>query len=382
MISIVFDVGSCLETVTFLDLETLTGGKPFVRIKALLDTAPLAPSYTEVEGWQETSLESCRTYNNPFLRETAFTGTVGSVSGQELTLATSLGTLSLSSSPPSYPYYLEVTSGDNEGQRFDVASASGTSVILVTDASVCLGTPPFNTVIAVPDLAGASVVIRPHWTLGVLFPVGGFVASADAVSADQVQTYAAGAWTTYWLKTTTPATSWVKLGGDTSDQGSAVLPPGQGLFVLKRDPAITMLGYGEVRDNAFIRPLCKGLNLVGGGYPLTQSATGTASRQMNLINPVTPDLPVVFFGSRDFKTADSFFVWKGDTSAGATGYETYFLLRKNPAPADPGVFKWVTAGDSALTNMDAAPLFLGDRSVFIRAASDLHAYKTPSPWAP
>ncbi|MCX6874936.1 MAG: hypothetical protein NTW21_14185 [Verrucomicrobia bacterium] len=58
------------------------------------------------------------------------------------------------------------------------------------------------------------------------------------------------------------------------------------MFALKRDPAIdpaiTMLGYGEVRDNAFIRPLCMGLNLVGGGYPLTQSATGAASRQMNL----------------------------------------------------------------------------------------------------
>jgi hypothetical protein len=378
----VADNGSCFETVTFLDLETLTEGRPFVRIKAALDETNDAviehTSYTEVEGWQETSLEACRSFNNPFLRETAFTGTVNSVSGTQpvITFASNVGL----SFAPSGSYYLEVTSGDNEGQRFDVESASGASVTLATDSSLCVGTPPYNTLI-VPallgpplpaTLAGDTVVIRPHWTLGALFPVGSFVASGDAVSADQVQTYAAGAWTTYWLKTTTPAT-WVKLGGDATDQGSTVLPPGQGLFALKRNPAITMLGYGEVRANAFVRPLCKGLNLVGGGYPLDQSANGTGGRAMSKD-------PAGFFGSRDFKSADSFYLWQGDAGAGGNGYDTYYLLH-SVAP-QPVMTRWVKVGDAKLSARDTAPILLGGRSVFIRGAADLHGYTIPTPWTP
>jgi uncharacterized repeat protein (TIGR01451 family) len=387
MITVV-DIGTCLERVTFHDLETLTGGSPFVRIKAELDEAPPSgtdyTTYTEVEGWKETLLElCCRTYNNPFLRETAFTGTVGSVSGQVLTLSTSLGTLSLSSSPPSYPYYLEVTSGDNEGQRFDVASASGTAVTLATDSDLCAGTPPFNTLTTVPaSLAGDTVVIRPHWTLGELFPVGGFYANATAALADQVQTYTPGdapPWTTYYLHPDGATERWVKLvtPSDTSDQGSSVLPPGQGLFINKRSfataAATSILAYGEVRANDFKRPLCATNNLVGGGYPLDQSANGPAGRAMNKAF-------AGFFGSRDFKTADSIFVWKGDVVPNINGYDSYFLL--DNAPTLPAVLKWVKVGDANLAAEDETLLMLSDRSVFIRVKTARSAYTMPCPWTP
>ena len=49
-----------------------------------------------MEGWKETPLElCCRTYNNPYLRETAFTGTVSGVSGQNLVFAASGGSVDL-----------------------------------------------------------------------------------------------------------------------------------------------------------------------------------------------------------------------------------------------------------------------------------------------
>ena len=380
--------GTCLETVTIRDLETLTGlaaGEGFVRLTVALDTngddVVDATSSTEVEGWTDTGFQpaSCRTYNLPYLREPVFTGTVATVDGQGLTFTgESLGTLLA----PGVPYYLEVTSGDNEGQRFDVVSATGGTITLASDASLCDATPPFNTLTGAPPatLAGDTVVVRRHWTLGEVFPAADFTATDDKATADQIQVYTAGGWVLYWLYDDPSGPNRWVLAGDANyaDQGGQVLPPGQGVFLNTQTDGPTgenLLAYGEVRANDFIRPLCAGHNLVGGGFPVDQSATGTGSREMNL----APGLNE-FFGSRDFKTADSFFVWKGDANAALDGYETYYLLSNSPT--NPTIYRWVKVGDATLAAQDAQLLFLGDRSVFIRVAADHHAYRIPCPWAP
>ncbi|MEI8084411.1 MAG: hypothetical protein WCI74_21435, partial [Actinomycetes bacterium] len=310
-----------------------------------------------------------------FLRETAFSGSVGSVSDNTLTFA---GNVGLSIGTPG-TYYLEVTSGDNKGQRFDVDSAGGSTVTLANDGNLYSGAPPFNTLI-VPDpsseapplpssLAGDSVVIRPHWTLGELFPVTGFDATNDKATADQVQVYAAGTWTTYWLKNTLPPI-WVVYPNNTLDQASSVISPGEGMFVNIRNPATPILAYGEVRENDFVRPLGAGYNLVGGGYPLAQSANGTVGRAMSKAG-------AGFFGSLSFKTADSFSIWLGDATAGANGYDTYYLLDR---PTKSQLW-WVQIGDAGLVDKDAVELFTGDGAAFIRVASELRGYTMPCPWS-
>ena len=382
--------GDGTETVTISDMETftsMTGGEGFVRIRVNIGANI---SYTDVLGWTETNLgptnpnpyvEGCSTYNNPYLHCSTFTGTVdtpGGVSGRTLSFTNSNANPNISIASllaPGTAYYLEVVSGTYEGHRFDVESATANTVTLAADTNVCAG-PPFNTLDSVPTgLSGARVILRSHRTLGEMFPVGSFHADTGPQTADQVQTFAAGAWTTYWLKTGTPAT-WVELGGDGSNKAATVIPPGQGMFVLRRLSPIAILAYGEVRENKFIRPLCKavsgpGLNLVGGGYPVDQSANGTAGRAMNYAS-------AGFFGSRDFKTADSFFVWQGDTTTGANSYDTYWLLHSTSPVRD----QWVMAGDATLASKDATSLLLSDRAVFIRAAGDLHTYSDPSPWTP
>ena len=394
MITVVPVPGTCLEAVTIHDLETLTGldgGEGFVRLTVELDSdgdgETDATSSTEVEGWTGTGFEpaSCRTYNLPYLREPVFSGTVASVDGQGLTFA---GENFSNLLMPAGPYYLEVTSGDNEGQRFDVVSAAGGTITLASDASLCVAAPPFNTLTGAPpaSLAGDTVLVRRHWTLGEVFPAGDFTATNDKATADQIQVYTAGGWVLYWLYDlgdSDPATArWVLAGDDGyADQGGQVLPPGQGVFLNTQTPAIpadNLLAYGEVRGNDFIRPLCAGHNLVGGGFPVDQSATGTGSREMNLAG-TGPVAENDFFGSRDFKAADSFFVWKGDTDVALDGYDTYYLLSKQTAPV---VVKWVKVGDATLAAQGSELLFQGDRSVFIRAAADLHAYRIPCPWAP
>jgi uncharacterized repeat protein (TIGR01451 family) len=378
------DNGDCTETVTIHDLEALTGltgGTGTVRIKVDLDEEPPTgtdhTSYSEVEGWKETLLEfCCRTYNNPYLRETAFTGTVGGVSGQDLTFTVSGGSADLSTLLASGSFYLEVTSGDNEGHRFDIVSAVGNTVTLADDANLHAAAAPFNTLLGPPpaSLAGDMIVIRRHWTLNELFPPSVFGATDDRTTADQVQMFAAGAWVIYWLYDDgiLPA-RWVRTGDNTyADQGAAVLAPGQGMFFNNRTAAIPILAYGEIRPNDFVRPLAAGNNLIGGGYPVDQSATGNNSRAMSLA--------AGFFGSRDFATADSFFLWKGDAAAGASGYDTFYLL--NNAPKVPLVQRWVKVGDASLLARDAELLLLGERSVFLRAKDALDGYTVPSPWTP
>ncbi len=389
MISVSAD--GCLETVTIPDLETLTGltaGEGFGRLTVGLDAdgddEVDATSSAEVEGWTETELDlCCHTFNNPYLREAVFTGTVAAVDGQDLSFTGEDLEDLLESG---VACYLEVTSGENEGQRFDVVSAAGTTVTLANDSDLDSPAAPFNTLTGAPpaSLLGDTVVLRPHWTLGGLFPPEAYAATGSQSTADQVQLHAGGEWVFYWLYDagdSDPETARWVLAGDNllTDQGATVLPPGQGMFVLKHPPEVATVSYGEVRANDFVRPLAAGHNLVGGGFPVDQSATGTGSRQMTLAG-TGPVAENDFFGSRDFKTADSFFIWRKDAVTGADSYDTCFLLSNSPT--NPTVYRWVKVGDATLATQDAAVLFLSDRSVFVRVAAGLPGYRIPCPWQP
>ncbi len=384
MVSVV-DNGDCTETVTIHDLETLTGmsaGTGFVRIRADLDEENDGTtdhtSHTEVEGWKETALAlCCRTYGNAFLHSTVFTGTIAGVTGQTLDLANSAGGVDLSTLfAPGVSYYAEVTSGANTGHRFDIASASGSILTLAVDGDLHAAVPPFNTLTGTlpVSLAGDEIVVRAHWTLAEMFPPSGFSATDDRSTADQVQLFVNGQWINFWLYNdgVLPA-RWVKTGDNAyADQGAAVIAPGQGMFFNNRAAATSILAYGEVRANDFVRPLAAGSNLVAGGYPIDQPPSGTAGRGMTVA--------AGFFGSRDIATADSFYIWQGDSTGGATGYDTYFL--NNNAPRLPAVIKWVKVGDATLLPRDAELLLLGNRSVFLRSKSGVSGYITASPWAP
>ncbi len=375
--------GDCTETITIHGLEGLTGlagGKGVVRIKVALDETNDSvidyTSYTEVEGWQRTGLElCCRTFNDPFVRETVFAGTVDSVSGQTVTFATSAGTVDLATLLVSgFSYYMEVTAGDNEGQRFDVTSALGNTVTLANDNNLFANVAPYNTLTGAPPAAtlpGDKIILRRHWTLADVFPPASYGATGDRTTADQVQLLANGVWTVYWLYNDgVLPPRWVKTGDNTyADQGAIVLAPGQGLFFNNQTSVKSILTYGEVRENNFIRPLSIGSNLVGGGYPLDQSAAG---RTMTTANG--------FFGSRDIATADTFYIWNGDGTVGATGYASYFL--NNNAPRTPSVIKWAKVGDVTLTARDSEILLLGNRSVLIRSKNGLNGYTATKPWTP
>jgi len=271
-------------------------------------------------------------------------------------------------------YNLEVTSGKYEGHRFDVVSASGNAVTLATDSDLYAAVPPFNTLTGslpaeVPGLPGSSVIIRRHLTLNEIFPPNGFFATGSPSTADEVQLYAGGSWQVYWLYSDNGSPRWVNDAG-LADRGATVIPSGQGVFFNNRSTTpVSILAYGEVRNNNFIRPLAAGSNLVGGGYPVDQSASATGGRAMSLATG--------FFGSQNFKTADSFYVWNPDTADGAPGYTTYYLLNISPT-----LNRWIKVGDGAATSRGSEILLLGNRAVFTRNKSAISGYGYSNPWTP
>jgi len=380
------------ETVCIFNLESLTyplvNGEGFVRIRVDYTGVGGGASYTEVLGWTETTLEpGTSTFNKPYLDTPVFSGTVGLVNGQTLDFTTSAGGKNLADFIPALPgvaYYLEVSSGANEGQRFDVLSASGSAVTLANASDLYAATPPYNTLIGAPpvSLAGASVLIRQHWTLDSMFPPDGLGASTSQATANTVQV---GESKTYWLyyDAATGESHWADFADTTlmTNQGAVVIPPGQGVLFHNNldNPSnspspspFVILNYGEVRMNEFVRPLAAGKNLVGGGYPMAQSATGTDSRQMTLANG--------FFGSLDAATANSFQIYNADTTFGSTDQTTYYL-RNDPSQTPP-LIAWVRFDAAALNPCDSENLFLGNRAAYINPATALPAYHYAKPWKP
>jgi hypothetical protein len=328
----------------------------------------------EVEGWTSTDLEvSCRTYNMPYQRETAFTGTVSAVNGQEISFAAAdkLDTLLATGGA----YYLEVTSGDNEGHRFDIASSSVNTITVAADADLYEAVAPFTTVPGtVPaNLVGDTVAVRRHWTLNEVFPAAAFTAATSQSGADEVQIFAGGTWTIHWLYDDGGVPRWVNAAdAGMADSGNALIVPGQGMFFQNRHSSASLLAYGEVRANDFVRPHAAGNNLVGGGYPLSQSANGLGGRAMNIATG--------FFANRDFKAADSIFIWKADTMVNAPGYDTYYLV--DASSVVPGMRRWVKVGDPTLADRDAEVTLHGNRAAFVRSRNGAPQYTSPAPWTP
>lgn len=377
---VVTDNGDGTETVRILDLQAVTGltNAGFVRIHVFLDangdTVPEADAVTETGGWVKSDWGTqCRTYNNAFISCPVFSGIIDGVSGQQLGLQVSAGSSDLTTAlAPGSAYYIEIVSGDWVGHRFDVTARGTGTLTLALDSQLNTALPPFNTLTgALPaTLAGDRFVVRVHTTLGQMFPTGAFTATGDQETADQVQTYAAGIFTTYWLYENGGNPKWVRVGdGTLSDQSTTIIPPDRGMFINCLGAPGSLLVFGKVRANDFVLNLAAGNNLVRGGYPMDESPL---SRSMSV--------PAGFYGDRDFKKADQIFIWKGDALTGLSGYDTYFLV--NSPTMQPAQRRWLKIGDSSAAGRDADTVFKRDNSAFIKVANALPAHKISLPWQP
>lgn len=375
--------GDCTETVVIQNLQAVTGlpNEGFTRIKAILDddggndeTDHI--SYTEVEGWTATPMgRICQTYNVPYQREALFTGTIAAVTGQQIDLVGNGVDLDNFLSP-GVSYYIEVISGDNEGDRFDVTSSSASSFVLTQAEGLHSVSGPYNTRTgALPaNLAGDVVVLRRHWTLADIFPVTKLGSANVQTESTDVQFYiGSNPWRIFWLYANGGSPAWVESGDVTlTNRAGVVVAPGQGLVVNNRTAATTLLAYGEVRTNDFIRPLNNSFNLVGGGYPINQSPNGSGGRAMSKANG--------FYGHTDFKQADSIFSWRLDTNPSGVGWDNTFLL--DWPTGSPPALRWVRVGVNLGTSFDSNSFLLRNRAVQVVSKNGISRHVNPAPWAP
>jgi hypothetical protein len=251
------------ETLRFHSIATA-----FVRVKVVLDAdldgTAEAVTVSPAQGWTQREFGvGKQTLSMPLLRPAAFAGRVSSVNGVQITLPV---TLTL----PAVPHYLEVLDGPLAGQTFDTSS----DLKLASSAA----------------LAGARVVIRPHWTLGELLQAENFQ-SGDTTEETHRALFFDSATNSFQALALTDETA-----------AARVIPPQEGLFVQVRGTPATLAFLGEVRTAPLALPQTAGTRLIG---------TGLA----------TPRSP----GSQSHAAGSRLRLWNGDTDPAAAIYQNYLL---------------------------------------------------------
>ena len=235
----------------------------------------------------------------------------GAISSNTATQVTASGTPSFASLDASAFYYVEVTSGLFEGDRFDVDTGA---TITAGNGNLIIRTDTGNNTVALSNnvLNGANFVLRKHITLNALAASvsPAFVGNNSSANADQVLFYNRGtnSFDTYFLRLDN--VTWRKLGFTDSVGATTIIPPGVGVFVRKASAATTLTQVGEVRSNAFALPVGTGLSLMAAGYPVSYSPTAFGGTAAN-----------GWTGNNSSGTADQILTFSNATNS----YVTYFL---------------------------------------------------------
>lgn len=368
--------GDGTETVTYADVESalLFAGlrEGFVRLKLDLDengdTVIDATASTPVFAWNRRHFGAeCVMTGHPYLKDKNFCGVVDGVVGSVLNVATSAGGSSIVAQfTPGRQYYVEVFSGDHEGQRLDIDEAASTATSIALDAASI-----HNTLTSFPaTLAGDKVIIREHFTLNELFPSTQFIGTNDPSTADRLLFYdrTAGAYKIFWLFANSGNPYWTMTGSIPllSSQNNRIIDPAEGWFTHPKNAAQDAVWYGMVRANPFACPLTAGPNFIGTGYPMDQTP---AMRGMTTA--------AGFSGNRDPLHADQLLFWKGYLSTQAMAYFNHFLVS-----AGPSLQHWASLENALLANENNLPLFLNTAGCLYKMRSPLPGYVMPLPWNP
>jgi len=276
----------------------------------------------------------------PLLNKDILKATITSRSGNTLSIAgqSNIGAL-LSANEP---YYLEVYSGGLKGDRFDVDTVA---TQVAANGSVVLNSSSANNTFAVSSIGssldGALITIRKHITLE---QVGQSASPAlkgnnSSLAADQVQFYnpSVGSYDQYFLRG--DGITWRKV-GTTDVANKVVIPPGVGIFILKKDTATEITSIGDVRQNDFALPLIQGVQLVAPAFPIDNSPSSLGMTSAN-----------GWTGNNSSLNADQVQIYNPSTGS----YDQYFLR------GDGITWRKVGTTESVTT----AQLFNGAGSVFI-----------------
>ena len=259
--------------------------------------------------------------------------------------------------------YVEVVSGELEGERFDVdlaaTAGAGGSVLALQ-----LGAGTHGTLATLPDdaLVGSRLVVRPHMTLARLQAIvsPGLVGSNSPGHADGVQLFDGTEWVRYHLRADNA--TWVRI-GETADARNLVIAPDVSVILELKSGAKAWLHHGLVRTNAFRKNLVAGAQAFASGFPqdLTPAQVGGFVDQQ-------ASADTRWTGAEDYEEADSF---ERRAVAGSAAAHRYFLR------AD-GV-SWTRVNDA--TNLANQPVLAATGAFVLRRNNADSTYAVPVPFA-
>ena len=234
----------------------------------------------------------------------------------------------------------------------------------MTLVATLVSASPLSTLQTLPeDLIGARVVLRPHVTLAQAFPVDVFQAAAVAEAADQVLFYENGSWHAHWLSARSGVRQWVSA-DDTAhlSQNAKIIPPGTGLMVKAAAQPKSVTLAGHVRVSPWRKSLNVGQNLLAMPWPVdaTPLRLGLTADQG-------------FTASTNMASADQLQLWQADRVAGATTYDSFWLLNRAPTAY------WTSKGSASLLNVSATLPLPAHRAFFLKVqpATAAHGWVFP-----
>jgi hypothetical protein len=212
-------------------------------------------------------------------------------------------------------YYLEITSGPLEGERFEVEealTATATPGVLVIDLDDANTT---QSTLLLTALTGAKAAIRPHMTLARLQArvSPALVGSNVASQADGVMVFTALSAVTYYLRA--DGVTWRKA-GSTADFADMVIAPDQSIMLQMRSGAKELRQEGLVRANAFRINMKPGVQSAATGFPESLSPVEFGATANILAPPQN-----TWVGSNQQSLADGIMVF--DPAKGS--FVTYYM---------------------------------------------------------
>jgi hypothetical protein len=263
-------------------------------------------------------------------------------------------------------YYVE----SDLGHRVEINETASTGSTLVIDAA-----SPLNTNGSImPPIGTGLIRVREHWTVDEIFDRSRFVGGGTSSNAvlpnpppDRFEGWnsTTNAMVIYWHLKTATLNRWVR-NGSYDDLGLVAIPPGVGFWCR---PGIAMTApfrtHGLVRNHAFRQNIPLNASIGSLGFPLAASFVS---------NNMTNGQPA-FVATNNSTTSDNVYVWKGDFTAGASGYDIYFYSNV------PSRF-WTDSANAGLPNYNASSVFLPGRGFYYIMMTAKLNHVVICPWCP
>lgn len=304
---------------------------------------------TPIVGFQTIPIVSGQNAIGPSLLNADILKTSVTSTGTGSTLVISSETNIGSKLDSTEPYYIEVYSGSEKGARFEVdvpgtISAANSNLILLADSA--RNSRPLVTA----NLASSTIALRKHFTIeqlqnSLVAGSGTWVGNNSFSAADQILLLDPNTqgFTTYFLRL--DGTTWRNTATGTTSQNKAPIPPGTGVFVVKRGAGLNLQIAGNVRQNDFDQPYKAGLQLLAPAIPADLSPSGLGASAAN-----------GWTGNNTFSSADQIQVF--DSSA--QSFSIYFLR------LDGNTWRGTATGTTAQTTNSIIP---ADRAYLVKRST-------------